>query len=254
MDANHLRMLAGKYKVPVGTVEKDLAVTVILSLVSKFSGRSQMTFKGGTALKKVYFPETRFSEDLDFTCKSDVSEDLKRLIKAEIEQKLEVDFTSIKPVTTGGNSRKFHVKYNGFNGHPNSVRIDLSLREKVIRTPSHMPVLHNYKLGDQFSIPAMDLEEIMAEKIRAIIYAPGQPRHLYDSWYLAVKNNIQITPSLVAPKIKLYGESFSLDRFKESVSRMKDSWEEDLRPFIYDVPPFDTVSQKVIDHVGKAMK
>ncbi len=52
MNGVQLKILAGKYKVPVGTVEKDLAVTVLLSVISRFSKLSQMTFKGGTALKK----------------------------------------------------------------------------------------------------------------------------------------------------------------------------------------------------------
>jgi predicted nucleotidyltransferase component of viral defense system len=33
-----------------------------------------MVFKGGTAIKKIYFELFRFSEDLDFTCSENVSE------------------------------------------------------------------------------------------------------------------------------------------------------------------------------------
>lgn len=247
-------MLAGKYQVPVGTMEKDLAVTVLLSVISKFSKLSKMTFKGGTAIKKIYFPETRFSEDLDFTCNSDISDELKDMLSTAIKSKLDVNFTSIKPEKTGKTSKKFHVKYTGFNDHPNSVRIDLSLREKVIRKPLLRPVLHVYDLGNKFTIPIMDLEEIMAEKVRAVIYTPGQPRHLYDSWYLAVQNNVKIIPSLVESKIGFYDEFFNLKAFKESISDMKSDWEKDLKPFLFNVPPFDTVSQAVIEHVEKAMR
>jgi predicted nucleotidyltransferase component of viral defense system len=254
MNGDQLKILAGKYKVPVGTVEKDLAVTVLLSVISKFSKLSQMTFKGGTALKKIYFPQTRFSEDLDFTCDSDISQDLKNMLEDEIKAKLDVNFTSIKSEKPGKNSKKFHVKYNGFNDQPNSVRIDISLREKVIRKSVPMPVRHFYELGNPFTIPAMDLEEIMAEKVRAIIYTPGQPRHLYDSWYLSAQNNVKIIPSLVHSKIRFYDEPFSIEKFKQSVSDMKEDWEKDLRPFLFDVPSFDTVSQLVVGSVGKAMK
>jgi len=254
IDGNQLKILAGKYKIPVGTVEKDLAVTVILSLISKFPELSHMTFKGGTALKKMHFPETRFSEDLDFTCDTDISDELKKMLANEIKEKLEVNFTAIKPESTGSNSKKFYVKYNGFNGHPNSVRVDLSLREKVIRKSLPMPVLHIYDLESSFTVPTMNIEEIMAEKIRAIIYTPGQPRHLYDSWYLSIQNNVKIIPDLVESKIRFYKESFSLEKFKESIYNMKDGWEKDLKPFIFDVPSFDTVSEKVIEHVAKSMK
>lgn len=50
IDGSYLRILAGKYQVPVGTVEKDLTVTVILSVISRFQKLSQMTFKGKTMI------------------------------------------------------------------------------------------------------------------------------------------------------------------------------------------------------------
>lgn len=254
IDGSKLRILAGKYQVPVGTIEKDLAVTVLLSVISQFPNLSKMTFKGGTALKKNYFPQTRFSEDLDFTCNSDVSDELKDMLSAAIKSRLDVNFTSVKQEKTGKTSKKISVKYTGFNNHPNSVRVDLSLREKVIRKPALLPVLHTYDLGNKFTIPVMDLEEIMAEKIRAVVYAPGQPRHLYDSWYLSAQNNVKIIPSLVESKIGFYDESFSLQAFKESISDMKSDWEKDLKPFLFNVPSFGAVSRTVIERVEKAMK
>ena len=176
------------------------------------------------------------------------------MVEDEIKTKLDVNFTSIKSEKPGKNSKKFYVKYNGLNDQPNSVRIDISLREKVIRKPMPMPVHHFYELGNPFTIPAMDLEEIMAEKVCAIIYTPGQPRHLYDSWYLSAQNHVKIIPSLVHSKISFYDELFSIERFKQSVSDMKEDWQKDLRPFLFDVPSFDTVSQLVVESVGKAMR
>jgi hypothetical protein len=35
--------------------------------------RDRLAFKGGTAIKKIYEPDYRFSEDLDFTQLDDVS-------------------------------------------------------------------------------------------------------------------------------------------------------------------------------------
>ena len=53
-------------------VEKDFVISIILMLISElpvFSSYSdKMAFKGGTCIRKVFYPhETRFSEDLDFT-------------------------------------------------------------------------------------------------------------------------------------------------------------------------------------------
>jgi len=62
-----LREISVDTGVPVGTVEKDLAITCTLLAISKIRLRDHLAFKGGTAIKKVYYPDSRFSEDLDFT-------------------------------------------------------------------------------------------------------------------------------------------------------------------------------------------
>ncbi|MGI0060679.1 MAG: nucleotidyl transferase AbiEii/AbiGii toxin family protein, partial [Nitrosotalea sp.] len=68
MNDEKIRILASKENVPIGTIEKDYAVTSVLSLIAQLSKLDKMVFKGGTAIKKVHFNDFRFSEDLDFTC------------------------------------------------------------------------------------------------------------------------------------------------------------------------------------------
>ncbi|MCZ7384769.1 MAG: nucleotidyl transferase AbiEii/AbiGii toxin family protein [Candidatus Methanoperedens sp.] len=69
MDENELRRRARKTGFDVVTLEKDYALTWLLSGIywedSKL--RDLLIFKGGTAIRKIYFPEWRLSEDLDFT-------------------------------------------------------------------------------------------------------------------------------------------------------------------------------------------
>jgi predicted nucleotidyltransferase component of viral defense system len=49
-------------------IEKDYILSWILFGISKHERLSKtIVFKGGTVLKKVYFEDYRFSEDLDFT-------------------------------------------------------------------------------------------------------------------------------------------------------------------------------------------
>ena len=55
MDDEMIQKLAAKEKVPIGTIEKDYAVTSILSVISQFPKIDKMIFKGGTALKKLHF-------------------------------------------------------------------------------------------------------------------------------------------------------------------------------------------------------
>lgn len=254
MGPDELKRMAGKLGVPVGTLEKDYAVTVLLSLISRFPKISDMVFKGGTAIKKIYFPETRFSEDLDFTCLSDVSKSLLGALRNEIKGDLGVEFTEAKRENSEQkNSRRISVKYNDFNSHPNSIKIDLSLRESPIMKVRNSLVLHSYELENrEFHVPSMKLEEIMAEKMRAIVYA-GQPRHLYDAWFL-FKKKVPLDATLVQSKIKIYGEEFNIEKLKTSIREMEKVWLVDLDPLLPVVPPFQTVSRSVIRLVSRNMK
>ena len=52
--------------VPWYVLEQDYVASWVLAGISH-ELRGKIAFKGGTALKKCYFGEYRFSEDLDFT-------------------------------------------------------------------------------------------------------------------------------------------------------------------------------------------
>lgn len=73
MKPPELKRLAAKEKVPLGILEKDYVLTVVLAIIAELPLFNRMAFKGGTAIKKMYFPNARFSEDLDFTCFEDLS-------------------------------------------------------------------------------------------------------------------------------------------------------------------------------------
>ncbi len=49
------------------TIEKDYVLTWVLLAIAASPLRDLLAFKGGTAIKKMYVPHYRFSEDLDFT-------------------------------------------------------------------------------------------------------------------------------------------------------------------------------------------
>lgn len=52
MDDRSIRRLARECGVPFGTVEKDYALTSLLSRIARFPKLGSMVFKGGTAIKK----------------------------------------------------------------------------------------------------------------------------------------------------------------------------------------------------------
>ncbi len=59
---------SGKYGVPATTIDKDYVLgNVLMGIYSNLYFKEKLVFKGGTCLKKCYFEDYRFSEDLDFT-------------------------------------------------------------------------------------------------------------------------------------------------------------------------------------------
>jgi len=63
-----INAVAKRYKLKDTQIEKDYVLSWMLLGISKNPILSyNLAFKGGTVLKKVYFPDYRFSEDLDFT-------------------------------------------------------------------------------------------------------------------------------------------------------------------------------------------
>src|SRR5665648_599992 len=56
-------------------IEKDYVITWILLALADSELEDFLVFKGGTALKKIYFPDYRYSEDLDFTIRKEIAND-----------------------------------------------------------------------------------------------------------------------------------------------------------------------------------
>ena len=56
-------------------IAKDYIITWILLSLADSSLKDFLVFKGGTALKKIYFPDYRYSEDLDFTLRKEIAID-----------------------------------------------------------------------------------------------------------------------------------------------------------------------------------
>ena len=252
MDKEMIKALAGGYGVPYGTVEKDYALTCLLSRIAGFPKLGSMVFKGGTSIKKAHYEDFRFSEDLDFSCLEDVSDDFAGFVEDNMKG-LDVEFTKVRDFEKKGQSAGFRVKYNQAGGWPASVKIDLSLREDVAAGHAARPVLHSYEDRGAFSVPVMSVEEIMAEKIRALAYT-RHPRHLYDVWFLH-RRGVGIDAATVRAKTEsAYGEAFDLDRLLERLPEKAERWTQALRHSVPGgPPPFETVSEYVRAAVSDAM-
>lgn len=60
-------MSAGGRRIPEAVIERDYVLAWFLTGLAGHPLREVLAFKGGTALRRCWFEDYRFSEDLDFT-------------------------------------------------------------------------------------------------------------------------------------------------------------------------------------------
>ena len=194
--------------VPKSTIDKDWVVGHVLDgIFSQSECRQHLVFKGGTCLRKCYFPDYRFSEDLDFTSTNpDFVLDkkwLNRIIyliteRTEIPLYLhELESLRFRDQLTG---YKTVIKFWGADHSRNqppppperwtsSIKIEIILYEQMSFPAEEREVHHPY--SDQLSavpldIPCYSLHEVLAEKLRSLIQRSyTAPRDFYDIWYLS---------------------------------------------------------------------
>ena len=141
--------------------EKDYLLAIVSQIIHESSLRKKLVFKGGTAIHHCYLPQSRFSEDLDFTSldKSISLEEVKTVLEAH-------DFLEVKKYYVSGATIKIErLKYSGPLGLPNSLRVEIDFLQNVILPAKAMIYKNTWRVDTRVMV--MDIREICAEKIRA---------------------------------------------------------------------------------------
>jgi predicted nucleotidyltransferase component of viral defense system len=250
MNGAELRVLAAQQGFDVGTLEKDYALTVLLKAIFSEGGTPPVAFKGGTALQKIYLGHRRLSEDLDFTALG--PEDgttnesiLSRLNAYAFPRDLR---TEVLKARYGG----LRVKYLGPLEHPNSVRIEISHRERPFRRPvwTNIPHFYEDEIGP-FDALCLDLDEMVAEKIRAAM-SPGRekPRDILDLFLIEGSFSGMLAKTLPDARSKCEGisQEFGLDLIEQKKAVLGALWDSDLRRLTRGrkYPDFETVYNTVM--------
>ena len=249
MDNDDLRKMARQYGVPQAIVEKDYVLSIVLQELSKSYLKDKVIFKGGTALKKIYFGEARFSEDLDFSCvnleKADIIDALKPLL--ENKEIANVRFDSLETQRTPAGLR-LSLKFTSFLSQPQRIRFDFSFRENLVLPAEERILFDDYSL-DQASIKVLTLPELFAEKIHAVLSRVAA-RDLYDIWFLLGKN-VNTDSTIVRKKFAYYKEKFDFEKLENKINSYEKYWNQDLRQLLPKVPDFKVVSKEVLDKLRK---
>ena len=251
----------GGRRIPEAVLERDYCLAWFLVGLSRSPLREHLVFKGGTALKRCYFGDYRFSEDLDFTLTEELPLDdiLAALdgIYAEVHRASGIIFHfSREDRKKHQNSHTFYLAYEGPlpSTSTKEVKVDVTTSERIVRPLEERPVVRGYDeyedLPENCSIRAYALEEIIVEKIVALTdRARNEPRDLYDIWYLTSEAHVDLT--MLTPEIdsKLEFRNRTRDGFSEELARKekryKKLWVARLGAQMADLPPFDQVYRAV---------
>jgi len=206
IEKSEILKLAKQYGVLANIIEKDYILGWLLAGIYKHPKLAKSwIFKGGTCLKKCYFRDYRFSEDLDFTWQRHDQTDKEQLEAYLIEVVdwvyetcgviMPKDTIKIEKYKTPRNhdSIQIRVGYKGplqRQGDYARVKVDVTCEEIVVVKPKKLIVFHDYSDRPKNSISALSYckEEIFAEKMRALIDRK-RPRDLYDVVYFYAHQN-----------------------------------------------------------------
>jgi len=201
--SNRLARTGGR-RIPEAVLERDYCLAWFLIGLSRSSLREHLVFKGGTALKRCYFGDYRFSEDLDFTLASEMPFDsiLSGLedIYAEVRSASGIPFQySREDRKKHQNSHTFYLAYEGPLpvASPKEVKVDVTIRERLVLPIEDRAVLRGYDeyadLTEDNTIRVYALTEIGVEKVVALTdRARNEPRDLYDVWYLTTEEHVDL--------------------------------------------------------------
>lgn len=204
-----INLVTNKNAIRPDIFEKDYYVTMILRLLSE--RLPFIVFKGGTSLSKCHRAIKRFSEDIDITIDTTISQGRKKKVKEAIEEVsaiLGLSIPNIDKTRSRRDYNRYEIEYN-----PIDELDDVAVLPAVILETSYTAIsfpvselpVHNY-IGDMmveeapdyieryalspFTMKVQDISRTLADKVFAICdyYLQNKTekhsRHLYDIYKL----------------------------------------------------------------------
>lgn len=218
---NKLRYLAGKNGFNLIYLEKDYFITLLLYFLSTIEG---IYLKGGTALNKIFLDHMRLSEDLDFSCRGNISHIKKQVLNA-LENNKNIFPRYVFDKDTS-DFFKLKIFYKSFFSKTNYLVLDVNKKASILLKPQKQKIPHFYESIPRFEIATVHLDEIIAEKIRALI-TRNQPRDYFDV-YTILERGYKINLTLVRKKLADVKQKFEVERIFKSAQRVYSRWDEEI--------------------------
>ena len=265
--------------IPWHILERDYALSwVLVGLAEVPRLREQLVFKGGTALKKCYFGDYRFSEDLDFSALpgafigSELEAALEALCSAAVIQArpfVPLELTCERYIEKEPHPEEqdafvitARLPWHTSARFRTRVSIEITRVEKMLWPIEERSILHDYGEPVNQSVQAYALEEIVAEKLRAILqhqerfqarhWTRSRARDYYDLWRILSSPRMVIDPTgfierlhekCIARGVDFAGpQSFFEASMLSFVERTWTNWLGDL---VFPLPPFVQVIEEL---------
>ena len=229
-----IRDRARRLGVDTELIRKDHVLNHVLAAVAEMA--NDIAFRGGTALARVYWPDFRISEDLDF------------LVEGKLAQATELVGQAVG-VAAERTGLDLMVEFN----RPDSdmvralvgwddvrLAVDLNRAERpalaIDRRELHLP--YSDLSPDARGISVVALEEILANKWY-MLDDRKEPRDLFDLWYGVCARSVPLDSVADAFRAK-YSAKPSLWRVGRA-RKLDAAWEERLAHQFNDLPPFKEV-------------
>jgi len=257
------------------TIEKDYALGWILFGIAHHPVASKWVFKGGTCLKKCFFNTYRFSEDLDFTIPVgqpyehaailSTLRDVTRWVDSEAGLAFLDDGLDFEEYGNLRGNKSFQGKAS-FVGplqmgrrSLQRIKFDLTQDEVLVDKPTHRDVQHAY--ADNI-LPApqalcYSINEINAEKSRALYERQGRARDVYDVVHISRAFRESVDPAIASHVLRRKFDfkrlpppsvEVILGRIDEGVLRA--NWTQQLRHQLPVLPDVDGFTDSLPEAIG----
>lgn len=253
--------LASLYKVPPETIEKDYMICWILFCLSNCEIRNYFTFYGGTAIKRMYFEDHRFSEDIDLLSNQKMSLDqiLKNLAILKIaKNKANLDFElDLNNIINKDSRIQLYIRYQGYEeiiGAPKVIRLDFSMDMPIYGKTEKVNLIESYSdiKNLKASLFVQSLNTILANKLGLLFdISRNEPRDVYDIWFLLKRKNYFAFNFKELKNIfkNKYGFNLNLNNIiykLKNNTNLKKLWLERLRMQISELPDFGYVIEEIV--------
>ena len=269
IDKREILEKAGELSLEPKVIEKDYVLGWLLSGISNHKDlKDKWLFKGGTCLKKCFFETYRFSEDLDFTLldpthlneeflKKTFSEIAEWVYKnSGIDVAADGKFSPIKieiyKNLRDNDSCKGNIYYRGpmtvgQGGSAPTIKLDLTVDEKVVLEPVRMQIDHIYSDKDKklFSALCYHYIDLFAEKTRALDERkrPGA-RDLYDvvnMYRHGIEVDLEKLNTSIKEKCGFKGIVVpSMTTLDPKQEEFRVQWDSQLKHQLQILPPFES--------------